>query len=123
MKKVYVTGMINRTNARAKLRSLDEIELVCRRVLVTGAVPYAPAAWFVNMERDPRLVKTPDWWVSKVYRPFMEECDVFCFTPSLAGMKNRTFALEQELWKKLHPAKPVVPAKTIMDFLLSEGSK
>lgn len=119
---MYVSGQINTTNPRAKLRSLDEIELICRRVLVAGAIPVAPAAWFVDMKRDPRLPKTAEWWVENIHRPFMEDCEVFCYSPILTGMQHRVFALEKDLWKEIHPSAPVVPAKTIMDFLLSEAA-
>ena len=83
----------------------------------------APSAWFVNIDRDPRLPKTPEWWVENIFKPFMATCQIFCFIPQLIGVKKKLPAMEQEAWKVVNPSGPVVPADRIMDFLSNESVK
>lgn len=117
MIKVYVSGQVNKTNPKALLRSIDEMERVCKRILIAGAIPVAPSIWFLRMQQDPRLVKDVEWWACNVHASFMKECDIFCFTPTLVGLAGEMMRFERDAWKKAVPKGPMVPADSIMNFL------
>ena len=123
MIKVYLSGQINRTNPRTLQRSKEEINLIARRICLGRAVPVAPALWFLGYERDPRLPKEPSWWVENVFKEFMATCDIFCYKPSLTGVKDAVSTLEHELWRTLFPGRPQVSSDVILDFLLSKHAE
>lgn len=114
---------INKASERTIRRSVEEANLISRRIILGGGIPIVPSIWYLGYSKDPRIRHTKDWWVKQISGAFMESCDVLCTKPNLVGVATDIIDLEKALWKKLCFGKPEITSDAILDFLLNYNVK
>ena len=61
--------------------------------------------------------------MENVFKEFMTTCDIFCYKPSLTGVRDAVSTLEHELWRMLFPGRPQVSSDVILDYLLNKQAE
>jgi len=115
---VYITGPYEATNPTAKAHNIQNLSLVCRRVLVTGHIPICPVLSAMDWKKDPRLAKEDLWWVEQYFKPLMKKCSAFCYVRSPAGYQPERIDLEKAAWKEVGNGKFIL-SDFILDYLLN----
>jgi hypothetical protein len=116
---VYVTGPCESDNEITKRRNKEQLEFVCRRVLVANHIPICPILFYGEFPKDPRLYSNSGWWVEKVFRPLMEICTYFCLITTRIDHSNERIMMEKSLWAEVGSGKIIVEEK-ILPFLLGD---
>lgn len=119
-KKIYVTGHITDISPKTIQKDLDQLHLICRRIIVTKNIPICPTILYHNYPNDPRFTKDPAWWVENLYLPHLHTCDLFCYIPTPATIKSVKCELEKDLWMSHKQSRPI-DSGVIFEYLLNEN--
>jgi hypothetical protein len=107
----------------AEAKKMKSASLLCRRILLCNHIPICPYLDVIRWSRDPRLIRESDWWVDSYLFPIMQTCDIFCYTPELAGEFSQSLHHQKNLWRSLGKKHSVVSTDTIIATLLHQTAK
>lgn len=115
-RRVYVTGPLEGATPQVMKNHRTNLDLVCRRILIAGDVPICPILFTHDWQKDPRFSKKLEWWIDNVFKIYMIDCEIFCYVPTLVGVKSDRMELEKNLWKVIGDGKFFI-ADRILDIL------
>lgn len=120
--KIFVTGPLEAMNEQAEEKRLEVVSLTCRRIILTRHIAVCPYMLVIPWMKDPRFIHDGIWWVSNYMAPLMEECDIFCHIPILAGNFSKSLEMQKDMWRALGKETPVT-TDTVTNYLLHRATK